>query len=344
MQRRKQRNRIIFHQLHADTPCDIGKTEACYGGRSQFSRDEKLFQTRMARHKRTLRPELKPFFDVRDSIVLGEGLLLKGERVVVPSALRKEMKEILHSAHLSHDSMMRRARNIVFWPGINNELRQMAASCDACQRSKPKNQKEPLHQHDEGKTPSEKVGLDFCEFGDRQYLIVVDYFSNFIEVEHMTSTATAHTISKLKQLFARYGIPKTIVSDNGPQFTAEKFQQFAKRWNILHKTSSPGHPQSNGRAEAAVKIIKTLMKRATNAETDPYEGLLELRNTPRQDVGLSPAQIMFGRSTRSMLPSRPEQRKLADQTFQDRREHRRSSSKKYFDRLPPPPPKLSMGQ
>ncbi|GFS01193.1 Pol polyprotein [Elysia marginata] len=172
--------------------------------------------------KQTLRPELKSFFDMRDSIVLDEGLLLKGERVVVPSALRKEMKEILHNAHLGHDSMMRRARNTVFWPGINNELRQMAASCDACQRSKPKNQKEPLHQHDEGKTPWEKVGLDFCEFGDRQYLIVVDYFSNFIEVEHMTSTTTTHTISKLKQLFARYRIPKTIVSDNGTQFTARK--------------------------------------------------------------------------------------------------------------------------
>ncbi|GFR91029.1 Pol polyprotein [Elysia marginata] len=220
----------------------------------------------------------------------------------------------------------------------------MAASCDACQRSKPKNQKEPLHQHDEGNTPWEKVGLDFCEFGNRQYLIVVDYFSNFIEVEHMTSTTTAHTISKLKQLFARYGIPKTIVSDNGPQFTAEKFQQFAKRWNILHKTSSPGHPQANGKAEAAVKIIKMLMKRATNAETDPYKALLELRNTPRQDVGLSPAQIMFGRSRRSMLPSRPEQQKLTDQTFQDRREHRRSSSKKYFDRLSKTLPKLSVGQ
>ncbi|GFR91026.1 polyprotein [Elysia marginata] len=122
MQRRKQRSRRIFHKLHADTVIRDVTLERL----KLATEEDPSFQEMRSyvRHgwpdKQTLRPELKPFFDMRDSIVLDEGLLLKGERVVVPSALRKEMKEILHSAHLGHDSMMRRARNTVFWPGINN--------------------------------------------------------------------------------------------------------------------------------------------------------------------------------------------------------------------------------
>ncbi|KAK3780771.1 hypothetical protein RRG08_001876 [Elysia crispata] len=193
---------------------------------------------------------------------------------------------------------MRRTRNTVCLPGINKELKQIAAPCYACQKKRPRNQKEPLQKHEEGKITWEKLGLDFFEFGDRHYLIIVDYFSNFIEVKHMTSTTASHTIGTLKQ---QYRIPKLIISDNRPQFTAEKFKEFTKRWNIVHNTSSSGHPQSNSKAESVVKTIKYLMKRFWNAETDPYEGL---KNTPRQGVGHSPEQIMFRRSSRTLLLSK----------------------------------------
>ena len=234
--------------------------------------------------------------------------------MIVPPSLRKEMRELLHRSHLDYESMMRRTRNTECWPGIKKELKQIAASCDACQKTRPRNQKEPLKQHEEGHIVWEKLGLDFFEFRDRHYLIKVDYFSNFIEVEHMICT-TSNTIVKLKQQFARYGIPKLIIPDSGPQFTAEKFKEFTKQWNIVHNTSSPGHLHSNGKAESAVKTIKCLMKRTLSAGTYLFEGLLELRNTPRQDVGHSSAQIMFGRPTRSLLPSKANNNNYSDPEF-----------------------------
>ncbi|KAK3780772.1 hypothetical protein RRG08_001877 [Elysia crispata] len=193
---------------------------------------------------------------------------------------------------------MRRTRNTVCLPGLNKELKQIAAPCYACQKTRPRNQKEPLQQHEEGKVTWEKLRLDFFEFGDRHYLIIVDYFSNFNEVKHMTSTTASHTIGTLKQ---QYGILKFIISDNRPQFTAEKFKEFTTRWNIVHNTSSSGHPQSNSKAGSVVKIIKYLMKRFWNAGTDPYEGL---KNTPRQGVGHSSEQITFGRSSQLLLQSK----------------------------------------
>ncbi|KAK3738937.1 hypothetical protein RRG08_006504 [Elysia crispata] len=106
----------------------------------------------------------------------------------------------------------------------------------------------------------------------------------------------------MKAHFARYGVPKVLVSDSGPQYTSTSFSQFMKHWGITHVRSSPGHHQANGKAESAVKVVKNMMKRCLIDHEDQYEGLLELRNTPRQD-GIIPAQVMFQREMRTLLPS-----------------------------------------
>lgn len=110
-------------------------------------------------------------------------------------------------------------------------------------------------------------------------------------------------IEKLKKQFCRFGIPRQIVSDGGPQYTSSEFQRFTEEWGILHHMTSPGHPSSNGKAESGVKIMKTLMMKCAESGTDQYEAVLEQRNTPRQDTGLSPAEMMFGRKARTMIPS-----------------------------------------
>ena len=132
--------------------------------------------------------------------------------------------------------------------------------------------------------------------------MTADYFSSFIEVDCLTSTTAKDVIIKLQVHFARYGIPSEIVSDQGPQFTSTQFHSMVNKWSIVH-TMSPGHDQSSGKAEAAVKTIKHMMYKCLQDGTDVYETLLELRNTPQQDTGLSPTQLMFGRLTRTRLPA-----------------------------------------
>ncbi|XP_074658660.1 uncharacterized protein LOC141911572 [Tubulanus polymorphus] len=117
------------------------------------------------------------------------------------------------------------------------------------------------------------------------------------------STTNSAVIEKLKKHFARFGIPKCIVSNPGPQFIASEFAKFARQWGFIHVMSSPGHHSANGKAEAAVKVMKHMMLKALRDGTDQSLALLEQHNTPRQDTELSPAQMLSGRGTGSLLPS-----------------------------------------
>ena len=122
--------------------------------------------------------------------------------------------------------MMRRARHTVFWLAMSHEIRQVAENCETCQLHKPRNQKETLRQQEEGKTQWSKIGVDLFEIKGRNYLVTVDYFSNFLEVDYPSTTTTKQVIIKLKGHFARYGIPLQMVTDPGPQFLSREFRNF----------------------------------------------------------------------------------------------------------------------
>ena len=96
---------------------------------------------------------------MRDSLSIVDGILVKGEAIVIPSELRASIKKRLHSAHLGCESMKRRARGIVFWPGMAHDIKQLADSYETCQEMKPRNTQEPLKQHNEGDGPWQKIAL-----------------------------------------------------------------------------------------------------------------------------------------------------------------------------------------
>ena len=110
-------------------------------------------------------------------------------------------------------------------------------------------------------------------------------------------------IKKLKLHFARWGIPNEVVTDNGPQFVSDEFARFAKEWNFRHITSSPYHSQSNGKAESAIKIVKTLLKKTQRAGDDFFKAQLDLHNTPTREIHTSPVQHLISRQTRTFLPT-----------------------------------------
>ena len=93
------------------------------------------------------------------------------------------------------------------------------------------------------------------------------------------------------------------MSDGGPQFTSQEFNFFVEDWGITHVTSSPMHQRANGKAESAVQIMKSLLVKTHKEGGGPHEAMLEQRSTPRQDTGLSPAEMMFNRRTSSFLTS-----------------------------------------
>jgi len=113
-----------------------------------------------------------------------------------------------------------------------------------------------VQQHAEGRTPWDKCGVDLFEFNQKYYLVTVDYFSNLVVIDVLTSTTASVVIHCLKRHFARYGIPKCVVSDSGHQFVSSLFEDFCSSWCILHVTSSLGHYNENGKGEAAIKSVK----------------------------------------------------------------------------------------
>ena len=139
-------------------------------------------------------------------------------------------------------------------------------------------------------------------------------------------------ICKLKRIFATHGIPVTLISDNGRQFVSEEFKQFMKGYDIIHTTSSPGHPQGNGLAERAVQSAKSLLEKTNRDGSDLYLNLLNLRNIPRSKALGSPVQRLMSRSTRAVLPMTKTVLKPKVVKNVNKNLKRVRAQKKYFDK------------
>ena len=264
---------------------------------------KKVIITGWPEERKDLPEQLVPFFSYRDELAVQDGLLFKSNRVVIPRKLRADMLQKIHTSHLGIDGCLRRARECLFWPHMSYDIKQFIASCDICRTFETSQQKETLMSHELPSRPWEKVGTDLFTWEGQEYLVLVDYYSNFWEVDLLPQTTSTAVINKLKAHFARYGSPTQLVSENGPQFTSETFRSFSTNWDFEHLCSSPGHSQSNGKAESAVKTAKRLLTKAKKAGSDPYIALLDHRNTPSQGLNTSPAQRLMNRRARTLLPT-----------------------------------------
>ncbi|XP_043232767.1 uncharacterized protein LOC122387025 [Amphibalanus amphitrite] len=258
-------------------------------------------------HRSQLDPRLRPYWGVRDRLAVDDGLVVCGQRLVIPPSLRRATLERLHASHQGVERTKRRARQVVYWPFLDSDIANHVGACPACQQYLPSQQKEPLMPE---KTPSrvfEAVSADFFAWAGRTFLVYADRLSGWPFVSHVAGEATARDlVCSLRQMSAATGVPTTLRTDGGPQFTARLTREFLRRWGVEHQISTPHYPQSNGHAESAVKAPKRLIQKATSSgelDTDAYaQGLLELRNTPRAD-GRSPAQVLFGHPLRSAVPA-----------------------------------------
>ena len=204
---------------------------------------------------------IHPYHGFRDVMTVESTLVFKGHRVVISQSMHKEMIELAHEAHIGMERCIRMARESMFWPRMTAEIKDYVGKCDICLMHRASQGKEPLMQHQFADRPWSKVGADMCELPGHMLLVVVDYYSNFVEVECVHRATTSRVTKVLRPLFARYGVPDVLFTDNGPQFDSSEFKHFAKQWGFDHKTSSLSYPQSNRKAENAVKMIKQLFKK-----------------------------------------------------------------------------------
>ena len=259
---------------------------------------------------KSITPEpVRKYWPVHDQLSVDDGLVVCGSRIVIPQKLRRTVLEALHASHLGKEKTKARARHIVFWPGIDRDVENITRSCPLCQRELPAQQKETMLRRKPATRPFEQLHMDFADHAGRKYLVAVDGFSGWLFVADLGPNApAAKLISAVREIFCRVGVPDIIWSDGGPQFTSNAFQTFLRNWQVTHERSSPEYPQSNGKAESAVKAAKKLLRRCwcqRDQQLDPERwtrGILQLRNTPGPD-GLSPAQLVYGRPVQDALPA-----------------------------------------
>ena len=280
------------------------------------------------------------YWGFKDELTLQDGLIFKGNKVVIPRQIQKQMLQRIHCSHQGPDACVRRAKDVIFWPGMTAEIRQLVNQCSVCNEFLQKQAKEPLMTYAIPTHPWQMVGQDLFTLDSQNYLITVDYFSDYWELNILPDT-TSETIVRLTKIqFARFGIPETVLTDNGPQFRATPYATFANKWEFNHITSSPYHSQANGKAESAVKIAKRLIKKAKRDNQDIQLTILNWRNTPSEDNNLSPVQKLHSRRTKTLLPTTGEllQPRVPNNITEDI-EYRRQKAKVYYDKgahlLPP---------
>jgi hypothetical protein len=179
---------------------------------------------------------------------------------------------------------------------------------------------------------------------NRIYIIVVDHYSNFFEHELLSAATSGLVIKAMKQMFARYRIPEKMITDNGTQYVSDEFNKFSREYGFDHSTTSPRFPQAIGKAESAVGVSKQLMQKSLIAKSDFYVALLDFRNTPQAEIGLIPAQRMFGRRTRSLIPAVFKKYELQQlPNVKQRIESSRAKKKQYFDKGSKELPELIVG-
>ena len=264
---------------------------------------------------------VRPYWKLRDSLYSEDDLVLYGARVVVPAALRRRVLSRLHDSHRGTEATKRRARQVVYWPGIDSDIANVVFACEPCQMLQPSQQQEPLRCDDNPTRPFESVSADFFNVAGKAFLVIADRLSGWpVVVSCGPDTTSSATIRYFRHFFRELGVPVRLRTDGGPQFASKEFAEFLERWGVRHNRSTPHYPQSNGHAESAVKATKHLIQKVApsgNIDCEAFDrGLLELRNTPNH-TGRSPAQVLYGHPLRSCVPAHA---KVFQQQWQARAE------------------------
>ncbi|XP_061704035.1 uncharacterized protein K02A2.6-like [Cydia pomonella] len=280
--------------------------------------------------------ELKPFFNRKSELYSELDCVMWGHRVVVPTACRERVMRELHDSHMGIVKTKALARSYVWWPGLDEAVEAMCRACPVCAAvaAAP-----PRHAPCPWPYPSRpwaRIHLDFLgPIAGVKYLVLIDAYSKWIEIAEMSSTTAKILIKKLREYFARFGLPKQIVSDNGPPFSSEEFRAFCSNNKIEQLFSAPYHPASNGAAENAVKLWKRVIKKAImqniNTETALSRFLLMYRNTPHNATGESPAKVLLGRAVRTRLDCLKPDREQRVTDLQRRQREAAGGTQRAFD-------------
>ena len=286
-------------------------------------------------------PVVKSFKSVKDELMICDGIILRGNRLVLPHSLRSQAIDLAHLGHQGIVKTKRLLREKVWFPNIDKMVETKIKTCLPCQvttqgTSPPP---EPMKPTPLPETPWSEVAVDFVgPFPTGEYLLVViDEYSRYPEVEVITSTSARSTIPKLDAIFARQGVPDVLKSDNGPPFNGEEFAKFAKHLGFKHRKITPYWPRANGEAERFMKTIQKAIRAARvegqNWKQAMFQFLRQYRATPHSTINISPSEALNNRKLKIPLPDpKPTNNFQNDEEIWTQDERKKSKMKSYGDK------------
>ena len=270
--------------------------------------------------------------------VTSQGIILRGNRIVIPQTLQQRAVDIAHEAHLGIEKTKALIREKIWFPKINNVVKDKIGSCIVCQAFGRQKPPEPLAMTQMPKRPWEILHVDFYgPLPSSEYLLVVtDRYSRFPEVEIVHSTKISAVVPKLYKIFAVHGIPDVVKSDNEPPFKGEEYRQYLRILGIKAEFSTPLWPQGNAQVERFMQPLGKALKTAT-IEGRPWRQelsrfLFTYRNTPHSTTEVPPAELLFNRTVKGKLPIL-ERENVVDrhQEARAREDTRQKYNKQYSD-------------
>ena len=243
---------------------------------------------------------------------VSNGLVLRGDKIVIPAELRPDVLAAAHEGHPGIVGMLRQLRQSVWWPGMTVDATEFVETCtDGCLPATPKNSPPPMLVRDTPDRPWQHVAADFkgpiVGNGKSYYFhVMIDLLSRWPEVTVVSSTSFDKLQDKLEDVFALHGVPETVTSDNGPPYHSKDWKNFGKQMGFKPIKASPEHPEGNGVAERFMATIVKTTHAAIAQKKDPKleikRRLLNYRNTPHPSTGKTPSELMMGRIIRTRVP------------------------------------------
>ena len=242
---------------------------------------------------------LRLYVRLTDSLCVVDGVIMMGARIVIPPTLRATMLHGLHAAHQGVAAMKSHAQESVCWLNITVEIAKLRMDCEGCNQKAKSNAMLPPADPQVAEFPFQYTCSDYFNSHDKDYIVVVDRYSNWLIVFESRGGAP-RLVNELRQVFATFGAPTEITTYGGPTYTAEVTQKFLQDWGVKHRLTSVANPHANARTELAVKQVKRIMVENVSAtgslNIDTFQkAMLAYRNMPCPFTKGSPAMMLFGR-------------------------------------------------
>ena len=280
--------------------------------------------------------ELSPFSKVRHQLMTKSGLVLKGQRIVIPKSLRARTLQLAHESHQGIVKTKALLREKVWWPGMDKDVEDMISKCIPCLSMAPKGPPEPMKSFSMT-SPWDKVHVDICgPFPDgHSVLEIIDASTRWPDIHLIKSTTSDTVVTCLEKTFTTHGYPGTMVTDNAPNLISVDVSEYCNNAGIEHEKSIPYWPQGNAEIERFYrtlgKAIKTMTAEGRDWKKDIHSFMLAYRNTPHSSTGSSPAMLLMNRKLKDKIPCIQE----VSQLFAEAKKNddkMKSKSKLYYDK------------